>query len=125
MSRTRCRRCRRQLPPRPPGKSGPHRLYCSKRCKWAASKRRCRSREPRFAFEPLVPYIERAYQPDSHFVTTTGVVGKAARVLNVNRTTVYRWVDNGMSLAQADAAAYELGQHPAAIWPDTWLRVPS
>lgn len=51
----------------------------------------------------------------------TVLVAYIAHVCGVNRITVYRWRDTGLSTYQADRAAVAVGLHPLNVWPD-WGR---
>lgn len=73
----------------------------------------------RFPFNPLIPLIEAAYEPTSTD-QQIGIVGKTVAVLKVDRQQVYRWLDYGLRIDDADESALELGLHPALIWPDEW-----
>ena len=78
----------------------------------------------RFAFAHLEHFITMHYIDDSdtHYAT----VGKKRSVtmmaiadwLDVDRTTVHRWVHNGLTTWTADVVAVRLGVHPCDIWPD-------
>lgn len=35
----------------------------------------------------------------------------------VHRRQVYRWLDHGLTLAQADTLACRFGLHPVEVWP--------
>ena len=48
----------------------------------------------------------------------TVLVAYIADVCGVNRMTVYRWRNQGLSTFQADRAAVAVGFHPLNVWPD-------
>lgn len=47
----------------------------------------------------------------------------AARVLDVNRQTIHRWVAYGVPFYSADKIAARLSSHPLEIWPAHYLEV--
>jgi DNA-binding XRE family transcriptional regulator len=42
--------------------------------------------------------------------------------LGVNRQTIARWRDNGLSLTVGDRIAVSLGLHPVLIWQDDYWK---
>ena len=45
-------------------------------------------------------------------------VGLTAKVLDVDRGRVYRWLRSGLSIDQADVIAIMFGLHPCLVWSD-------
>jgi hypothetical protein len=78
----------------------------------------------RFPFEPLVPIIERRFREpngeDNIHYCSLGINAKAAQVTGVKRGRINGWRRAGLTLAAADEIAWELGLHPAEIWPIEW-----
>lgn len=79
----------------------------------------------RFDFEPLARLVAQQYRgTTSSSDIQISDIGRAARLLGVERNTVYRWQRNGLNHLQSDRAACALGMHPVEIWAD-WIDEPA
>lgn len=79
----------------------------------------------RYPFEPLEQQAAAQLGPrhtegDSDRYPTGWTTSDLAAYLGVDKRTVYRWRETGLTFWQADKAAGALNLHPALIWPD-WL----
>lgn len=82
------------------------------------------------SFGDLESYITIRYDQDPEIVAGDGdphrdgrlqTDGRIARLVGVDRHTVFRWRrQGGLSLLQADRAAVGLGVNATAIWPHAW-----
>lgn len=45
---------------------------------------------------------------------------QVARLTGFHRRQVARWLNDGLTEHQADAAAVAAGFHPASVWPEWW-----
>lgn len=54
-------------------------------------------------------------------VTPGDSAKKKAKALGLDRIQIVRWLDYGLTEAQADELACKVGKHPIDIWPDIWV----
>ena len=76
----------------------------------------------RWPFAPLEPLIDARYKDlpagGNNRVTTIGVAGKAAHVLDLAASQIHLWRKEGLPDRAADRIAVRLGYHPVQIWPE-------
>jgi hypothetical protein len=67
--------------------------------------------QPLLSINPLFKLLR-----DEQIEDTEHVIKHLAVMLNVERKSVYRWLDNGIGLPKAEELASKLGLHPSYIW---------
>jgi hypothetical protein len=88
--------------------------HCSVECRDLMD----RLRNDRLPFGPLYDYLSSSHITDTHRDGLTH--DEVAVLIGETRTSVARWVLDGLSPMQADRVAIRLGWHPAWIWPE-WV----
>jgi hypothetical protein len=67
--------------------------------------------QPLLSIEPMFKFLR-----DEEIEDTEHLIKHLAHMLNVERKSVYRWLENGIGLPKAEELASKIGLHPSYIW---------
>lgn len=63
------------------------------------------------SIEPLFGFLRDEERQDEEHV-----IAHLARMLSVERKSIYRWLEDGITMAHAEHLSEKLGLHPAYVW---------